>query len=155
LLVVLVVQILMRNPLPSAIINAENRSMVAATDALLARIPKNASVSATSFITPHLLPRQYLYLSPLALYNPPPEAVQYFVIDTNAQAMYLEANNKVFNGKKPLEFLETDGRWKLVEAITVRDRNGNPQKDRRGNPRQIQVWQSTDPRTPSLLPKLN
>jgi uncharacterized membrane protein len=155
LLVILAVQILMRNPLPGAVINAENRSMVTATDALLARLPKNASVTATSFLTPHLLPRQYLYLSPLALYNPPPTAIQYFVIDTNAQAMYLQANDKVFGGKKPMDFLETDGRWKLIEAITILDKNGQPQKDRRGQPRQIQVWQSLDPRTPPLLPKIS
>jgi hypothetical protein len=109
-------------------------------------IPPEASVASTSFLGPHLLPRQYSYAFPLALYNPPPEAIEYFLIDTNAQALYLKDNTAAFGGVLPIDFVQKDGRWKLVKAVTIKD-----QKDEyRQQPRQIQLWQKIGPNVPPL-----
>ncbi|HEX2915615.1 MAG TPA: DUF2079 domain-containing protein, partial [Chloroflexia bacterium] len=89
LLFTLGVQVLEKNPLPGVVRNAEKKSMVSQTNALISRIPKEASVSTTSFFGPHLLPRRYIYPFPLALYSPPPSAVEYILIDTNSQALYM------------------------------------------------------------------
>lgn len=144
---VIAASIIQKNPLPAVLRDREVSSMVNQVNKeILPLIPSDASVSSTSFLGPHLLPRQYSYAFPLALYNPPPEAMQYFLIDTNAQALYLKDNSVAFGGKLPIDFVQQDGRWKLVKAITVKD-----QKDKyRGEPRQIQLWQKIGPNVPPL-----
>jgi uncharacterized membrane protein len=144
LLFVALVQVTHKNPLVGVIRNAETRQMVSDTNNLIKLIPKEASVSATSFLAPHLMPRQYSYNFPLALYQPPPEAIQYFLIDTNAAALYLKENN--IQGRLPVDFVQQDGRWKLVKSVVVKG-----QKDDRGNPREIQLWQRVGPNVPPLL----
>jgi uncharacterized membrane protein len=144
MLFVVGVQITHKNPLLGVVRNAEKREMVSGTNALIKLIPLNASVSATSFLAPHLMPRQYSYNFPLALYQPPPEAIEYFLIDTNAQALYLKDNN--INGKLPIDFVQRDGRWKMVKSVVIKG-----QKDDRGNPREIQLWQRVGANVPPLL----
>jgi len=141
-----VANFIQKNPLPAVLRDREVQNMVAQVNRdILPYIPPEASVASTSFLGPHLLPRQYSYAFPLALYNPPPEAMQYFLIDTNAQALYLKDNSVAFGGKLPIDFVQSDGRWKLVKAVTIKG-----QKDKRDQPRQIQLWQKTGPDVPPL-----
>ncbi len=144
---VFVANIALKNPLRSVLRDREVAGMVnQVNQQILPAIPPDASVAVTSFLGPHILPRQYIYPFPLALYSPPPEAVQYFLIDTNAQALYLKENSAVFGGKLPIDFVQTDGRWKLVKAVTIKG-----QTDKwRGQPRQIQLWQKAGPNVPPL-----
>lgn len=143
---VFVANVFEKNPLPGVLRNRETQNMISQVNKeILPLIPVDASVAVTSFLGPHILPRQYIYPFPLALYSPPPEAVQYFLIDTNAQALYLKDNTDAFGGKLPIDFVQQDGRWKLVKAITVKG-----QKDKRDQPRQIQLWQKTGPNVPPL-----
>ncbi|MEI6046379.1 MAG: DUF2079 domain-containing protein [Chloroflexota bacterium] len=145
-LALIAASVIQKNPLPGVLRNREVQGMVGPMNKeILSVIPSDASVSSTSFLGSHLLPRQYSYAFPLALYNPPPEAMQYFLIDTNAIALYDPANSKAFGGKLPIDFVQKDGRWKLVKAITVKG-----QKDKRGEPRQIQLWQKEGPNVPPL-----
>ncbi len=142
----LMVQIVQRNPLPGVVTNAEKAAMGNPTNELVNRVPREASVSSTSFLGPHLMPRRYSYLFPLALYNPPLEAVQYIMVDTNAQALYLKENGKVFGDMRPIDWLRQTADYKLVDKIVVKG-----QKDREGNPREIQLWQRVGPKVPPYL----
>ncbi len=140
-------QLIQKNPLPGVLRNREVPNMVSQVNKeILPLIPPEASVASTSFLGTHLLPRQYSYAFPLALYNPPPEAMQYFLIDTKAQALYLKDNSKVFGGVLPIDFVQKDGRWKLVKAVTIKGQKD----DVRGEPRQIQLWQKIGPNVPPL-----
>jgi uncharacterized membrane protein len=140
-------QLVERNPLPGVIRNAEKKAMVNPTKALISRIPQEASVSSTSFLGPHLLPRRYSYLFPLALYNPPLQAVEYILIDTNAQALYLKENGVVFGGQRPIDWLRQTGDFKLVDRVVI-----NGEKDKwEGKTREIQLWQRVGPTVPPYL----
>jgi uncharacterized membrane protein len=141
-LVALVTQVLERNPLPGVIKNAEKKAMINPTNALISRIPDNASVSVTSFLGPHILPRRYIYPFPLALYSPPLEAVQYFLIDTNAAALYLEDNGTVFGGERPIDWFGKTTEYKLVDQVVIKGQS------REGKTREIQLWQRIGPNVP-------
>lgn len=132
----LAAQIIERNPLPGVVLFAEKKAVVEPTNALLKRVPAEASVASTSFLGPHLLPRRYSYPFPLALYSPPLQAVQYIVVDTNATALYDKANGAVFDGMRPIDWLRQTKDYELVDRVVVKG-----QKDREGSlPREIQVW---------------
>ncbi len=152
------VQIIERNPLPGIVRNAEKKAMVDPTNALVNRVPREASVASTSFLGPHLMPRRYSYLFPLALYNPPLDAVQYILVDTNAQSLYLKENGKVFElalkqqgkafeGGRPIDWLRQTSDFKLVDRVVIKG-----QKDREEqNPREIQLWQRVGSTVPPYL----
>jgi hypothetical protein len=129
--------------------NAEKHNIVVNINKLIAKIPPDAAVTATSLLGSHLQPRQYTYDFPLALYQPPITAMQYVLVDTNAAALYIKANGVAFGDKLPLDYLQQDGHWKLVAKYTVKDELVKylPQKP----PREIQLWQNTSQATPPLL----
>ncbi len=139
-------QLIERNPLPGVLLNAEKKAMIEPANALISRIPRQASVAATSFFGPHLLPRRYLYPFPLALYSPPPQAVQYILIDTNAQALYLAENGRALDDKRPVDWLRQDPDYLVVDRVAV-----TGQKDRQGMPREIQLWQRQTPGVPPYI----
>jgi uncharacterized membrane protein len=145
-LCVVAVQVIQRNPLPGILRNAEKNAMVNPTNALVNRVPVEASISSTSFLGPHLMPRRYSYFFPLALYNPPLAAVQYILVDTNAQALYLKENGKVFNNLRPIDWLRQTTEYKIVDRVVIKG-----QKDREGNTREIQLWQRVGPTVPPYL----
>ncbi len=142
-----VAQLVEKNPLPGVIIHAEKHNVVVNINKIIQQIPPNASVTATSFLGAHLQPRQYTYDFPLALYQPPASAMQYILLDTNASALYLPANGEALDGKIPIDFVQHDGRWKLVARYVVKDQLDR----RREQPREIQLWQNVSPTTPPLL----
>lgn len=148
--VVLGVQVLQRNPLPGVILNAEKKAMVNPTNAMISRIPANASVSAGSLLGPHLLPRRYIYPFPLALYSPPTQAVEYILVDTNAVALYDKENGKAFSSdpnnkatlQRPIDWLNTTTEYKLVDKVVATGQS------REGKTREIQLWQRVSPNVP-------
>ena len=140
-------QIVEKNPLPGVILYAEKHNVVANINKIIQQIPLNASVTATSLLGSHLQPRQYTYDFPLALYQPPASAMQYILVDTNASALYLPVNGVALDGKVPIDFVQHDGRWKLVAHYVVKDQLDRTLKQ----PREIQLWQSVTPNTPPLL----
>ncbi|MDB5081776.1 MAG: hypothetical protein JWP00_3700 [Chloroflexi bacterium] len=142
LLVVLATQVIERNPLPGVIRNAEKKAMIDPTNALISRIPAEASVSVTSFLGPHILPRRYIYPFPLALYSPPLQAVQYFLIDTNAAALYLKDNGTVFGGDRPIDWFSKTTEYKLVDSVVIKGQS------KEGKTREIQLWQRVGPNVP-------
>jgi uncharacterized membrane protein len=138
-----------RNPLPG-VRYAEGREMINATNAMINRIPKNASVASTSLLGPHVMPRRYSYYFPLALYNPPLQAVQYILIDTNAVTLYQKENGEVFSPglaradwKRPIDWLRSTPDFKLVDKVTIKG-----QKADDGLPREIQLWQRVGDNVP-------
>jgi hypothetical protein len=137
------VQLTHRNPLPGVVRYAESREMINGTNAMINRIPKNASVASTSLLGPHVMPRRYSYYFPLALYNPPLQAVQYILIDTNATALYQKENGAVFDGQRPIDWLRSTSDFKLIDKVTVRG-----QKADDGLPREIQLWQRVGDNVP-------
>ena len=58
---------------------------VAAANALVAEVPREASVAASSFLAPHLLPRRYIYNFPPAPYSPSFTQVQYVLVDPTGE----------------------------------------------------------------------
>jgi uncharacterized membrane protein len=137
-------QLIHRNPLPGVILYAEKKEMVNGTNAIINKIPREASVASTSLLGPHLMPRRYSYFFPLALYNPPVQAVQYILLDTNANALYLKENGAVFDGQRPIDWLRTSGQFQLIDRVALKG-----QKDDEGNPREIQLWQRVGPNVPA------
>lgn len=153
LVILLVTQVIEKNPLPGVIRNAEKHNVVANMNKVISEIPPDASVTATSLLGAHLQPRQYTYDFPLALYQPPPTAMQYILIDTNAAALYIPANGIAFGGQLPIDYVQKSGHWKLVWSYTVKGQTIKYRKDANGNAltRQIQLWQNVDPNTPPLV----
>ena len=141
------VQLVERNPLPGVIRNAEKGAMVTPTNKMISRIPPEASVTSTSLLGPHTMPRRYSSLFPLALYDPPIEAFQYILIDTNADALYLSQNGVVFGGQRPIDWLHSSADYKMVDHVVIKG-----QKDREGKQdREIQLWQRVGPNVPPLI----
>lgn len=145
-LVLAATQLIEKNPLPGVVRNAEKHNIVANINKIVKQIPPDAAVTATSFLGSHLQPRQYSYDFPLALYQPPPSAMQYILLDTNAAALYVKDNGVAFGGELPIDYVQKSGQWKLILKYTVKG-----QLDRRQLPREIQLWQSVNPNTPPLI----
>lgn len=149
--VIMGVQVLQRNPLPGVILNAEKKAMVNPTNAMISRIPDEASVSTGSLLGPHLLPRRYIYPFPLALYSPPTQAVEYILVDTNAVALYDKENGKAFSSdpdnkatlQRPIDWLNSTTEYKLVDKVVIQG-----QTTRDGKTREIQLWQRVGPNVP-------
>ncbi len=141
---VLGMQVVELNPLIEVVRNPEKKAMVEPTNAIIQRIPAEASVSSTSFLGPHTMPRRYSALFPLALYNPPLAAFQYILVDTNAQALYLNQNGDVLGHQRPIDWLRTTTEYKLVDRVVIK---GQRDRDNQ-NQREIQLWQRVGPGVP-------
>lgn len=137
-------QLIHRNPLPGVVLYAEKKEMINGTNGIIRKIPAEASVASTSLIGPHLMPRRYSYFFPLALYNPPIEAVQYVLLDTNASALYLKENGAVFNGQRPIDWMRSSGQFQIIDRVVIKG-----QKDDEGNTREIQLWQRVGANVPA------
>ena len=90
----------------------ESAVRVAAAERLIALVPPAASVAASSFLAPHLLPRQELYNFPPAPYSPYQlsDAVRpaYVLLDPHAQALADPT------GQAALQQLQTNANWTLL-----------------------------------------
>lgn len=98
----------LKNPVVSAFRNHESPARVRVMERMAALIPPEASVAATSFLGPRLMPRQYLYYLPDGLMHPEMERADYVFVD--ARAAVLRERPDV------LERLRNDPRWELIAA---------------------------------------
>ncbi|MCL5256395.1 MAG: DUF2079 domain-containing protein [Chloroflexi bacterium] len=97
----------LHNPVLRTLRYHESDARVAAAQSLIAMIPSDASVAASSFVAPRLLPRRYLYNFPPQSYTPSLANVQYILVDTNAVML---------EGRSSLTQLQESPSWKLVAS---------------------------------------
>ena len=96
----------LKNPVLSAIRYREDPERVALMEQLAEQIPPDARVAATSFLAPHLLPRQFLIYLPPGPMHPKVDEAEYAFIDARAQV--LEAHPEL------LTHLHSDPGWRLI-----------------------------------------
>ena len=86
---------------------------VAALNALVAEVPREAHVAASSKVAPHLLPRRYIYNFPPAPYSPSFDRVEYVLVAPAASA---DVSNPLPSGKTALQALVLDsGQFRLLD----------------------------------------
>lgn len=96
----------LKNPVASAFLHPESAARVAIMERMKSEIPPDASVAATSFLAPHLLPRLHLYYIPGGKMHHQIDEAEYAFIDTRASAI---------QGLGIVEALEADPRWQLID----------------------------------------
>ncbi|MEI7771334.1 MAG: DUF2079 domain-containing protein [Chloroflexales bacterium] len=104
-LIVGLLNIPLKNPAVSAFRNPETAARVAVMERMRAEIPPDATVAATSFLAPHLLPRTLYYIPGGKMHHQIDEAA-YAFIDTRASAI---------QGAGIVETLRADPRWQIVD----------------------------------------
>lgn len=111
-LVVLValINLPLRNPAVSAIRNPEQPERVALMEQMKAMIPPDATVAATSFLAPHLLPREEIYFIPGGKMHHQADEAAYVFIDRRAAGLQAEAER----GNDILGRLLADPAWEVL-----------------------------------------
>lgn len=100
-------------PLRTLVAGHESPATVAALNALVAEVPREAHVAASSKVAPHLLPRRYIYNFPPAPYSPSFDRVEYVLVAPAASA---DVSNPLPSGKTALQALVLDsGQFRLVD----------------------------------------
>jgi hypothetical protein len=114
LAVAVLVNIVLKDaPLRTLASGHESPATVAALNALVAEVPPEAHVAASSKVAPHLLPRRYIYNFPPAPYSPSFDRVEYVLVAPAASA---DASNPLPSGKTALQELVLDsGKFRLVD----------------------------------------
>ena len=114
----------LRNPVISSLRNPESAARVALMERMRAQIPPEAKVAATSFLAPHLLPREELYYIPGGKMHHQADEADYVFIDTRASGLRAEAAR----GNDILGRLLADPGWEIVDQaddlILLRKRAG-------------------------------
>jgi uncharacterized membrane protein len=117
----LVMQVPYKNPAVRAFLYPEPAARVAAANRLVALVPPEAKVAASSKLAPHLLPRRYIYNFPPAPYSPynfgPRQRdgyveLDYILVDPAASALDVPGN--ALGGRSALDLLHTLPDWRLV-----------------------------------------
>ncbi len=111
LLLLLLVNLPLRNPIISAIRNPEQPERVAIMERMKAQIPPDATVAATSFLAPQLLPRMELYFIPGGPMHHQPTEAAYAFIDARAAGLRAEAAR----GNDILANLLASPAWELLD----------------------------------------
>ncbi len=110
-----------KNPAVRALLYPESPARVQAAKELIALVPPEAKVAASSKLAPRLLPRRYIYNFPPASYSPynfgthsAPGYVDldYILVDPDASALDVGANN--IDGKSGLDLLKTLPGWHVA-----------------------------------------
>jgi hypothetical protein len=104
-LIVGLLNIPLKNPAVSAFRNPETAARVAIMERMRGEIPPDATVAATSFLAPHLLPRTLYYIPGGKMHHQIDEAA-YAFIDTRASAI---------QGAGIVESLRANPRWQIVD----------------------------------------
>jgi uncharacterized membrane protein len=114
LVVAVLTNVVLKNaPLRTLVSGHESPATVAALNALVAEVPREAHVAASSKVAPHLLPRRYIYNFPPAPYSPSFDRVEYVLVAPAASA---DVSNPLPNGKTALQALVLDsGQFRLVD----------------------------------------
>lgn len=108
------------NPVYRAFRYVESAARVAAADALVASVPKEAGVAATSSLGPHLLPRWYIYNYPPAAYTPYDEDYNFAAGSRVAPAsgrldyILLDTKARVLRESDRVAKLRNDPRWAMA-----------------------------------------
>jgi uncharacterized membrane protein len=114
----------LKNPVISSLRNPESAARVALMERMRAQIPPAAKVAATSFLAPHLLPREELYYIPGGKMHHQADEADYVFIDTRASGLRAEAAK----GNDILGELLADPGWEIVDQaddlILLRKRPG-------------------------------
>jgi uncharacterized membrane protein len=97
----------MHNPVLSLVKFHESPQRVAAANELIAMIPKDAPVAATSFVAPRLLPRRYIYNFPSAPFSAP---------YSNAQYIMADERGAVVQDQGTIDELKQSKDWHLIAA---------------------------------------
>lgn len=100
----------LKNPAISAFRNPESAERVALMEQMKARIPPDAMVAATSFLAPHLLPREELFYIPGGPMHHQVAEAEYAFIDTRASGLRAEAER----GNDIVGRLRTDPNWQII-----------------------------------------
>lgn len=100
----------LKNPVVSALRNAERPERVALMERMKTQIPPDAVVAATSFLAPHLLPREELYYIPGGKMHHQVDEAEYAFIDTRASGLRAEAAR----GNDIVARLRADPAWTIV-----------------------------------------
>jgi hypothetical protein len=104
-LLVAALNIPMRNPVISTFRNHEDPARVALMERMKQLIPPDASVAATSFLAPHMIPRQYIFFATGGKMHVPIDAAQYVFLDLRASGLV---------GTEIVPRLRSDPRWQVV-----------------------------------------
>lgn len=96
----------LKNPVVSTFRNPESAARVAIMERMRATIPPDAIVAATSFLAPHLLPREELYYIPGGKMHHQVDEAEYAFIDTRASAI---------QGSDLVATLRSDPNWELLD----------------------------------------
>ncbi len=107
---VALVNLPLKNPVISALRNPERPERVALMERMKARIPPDAVVAATSFLAPHLLPRQAIYFIPGGKMHHHVDEAEYAFIDLRASGLRAEAAR----GNDIVARLRADPAWTVV-----------------------------------------
>lgn len=81
------INLLLKNPVVTTIRYREDPARIAVMEELRALVPPDASLAATSFLAPRMMPRRYIYYLPNGPMFPPLERADYLFIDTRASAL--------------------------------------------------------------------
>jgi uncharacterized membrane protein len=108
---VLLINIPLKNPVVSALRNPERPERVAIMERMKAQIPPEATVAATSFLAPHLLPRFELYFIPGGPMHHQAHEAEYVFIDQRAAGLRAEAER----GNDILGTLLADPAWEVLD----------------------------------------
>jgi uncharacterized membrane protein len=100
----------LKNPVIVALRYHEDPARVAVMEQMAALIPADARVAATSFLAPHLLPRQHLYYVPPGPMHPKVDEAEYVFIDERAQVLKQHPDL--------MRYLRTDPRWQVAKQGT-------------------------------------
>ena len=95
----------LKNPVISTFRNPETAKRVALMEQMRAMIPPDATVAATSFLAPRLLPRDALYYIPAGKMHHQIDEAQYAFIDTRAAVLV---------GSGIVEGLRADPQWRVI-----------------------------------------
>lgn len=109
-LLVALLNIPLRNPVLSAFRNPETAERVALMERMRAMIPPDATVAATSFLAPHLLPRLELYYIPGGKMHHQVDEAEYAFLDLRASGL----RDQAARGNDIVGRLRADPRWTVL-----------------------------------------
>lgn len=121
---VALVNLPLKNPVISALRNPERPERVALMERMKAQIPPDAVVAATSFLAPHLLPREAIYFIPGGKMHHQVDEAEYAFIDLRASGLRAEAAR----GNDIVARLRADPAWTVVheedDLLLLRKKRG-------------------------------
>jgi uncharacterized membrane protein len=110
LLATIITNLAYRNPVVTTLLYRDDPARIAAMRELAAMVPADASLAATSFLAPNMMPRRQIYYFPNSPSFPPLERAEYIFIDTRAAALDTDL------GRTAMAKLQDTTQWHLLTA---------------------------------------